>query len=1442
MPIDSDLSLLEIAAEDDSLLQQHTSLHSHTTASPFFICSPLQLPISTEEDTARSSFSRDKENKEEGLKLSLEPQQMKRKKKGGAFNLRKSLAWDRAFFTEQGVLDPVELSIISGNVSKFSGETLSSIREEDTSCAGAASSNLRAIEENLFTDLPPTTSGKYRKNGGSSFLPKNNSPVRKNGPPLAAKRKVLSAHDVNTSASKRSDCPRPVASSSLKRPANLITTKTSAKDSKVSRLPAPKTNPCASIKTSKSSTLGASNSKRNQTTFPVNIQKPSALKGSSSNTKSKSALNNSKVGPAGKSITTKTSLGQAKRNVASSVKGSTSLQYPLKTEANNDLDVTVRTSLLPADLGSNSRTGGSRTAISLPKNTYCTGYNTQPTQLPTVPKPSGLRMPSPSIGFFGQSKLPPMQSPLKMTSPPCNLPESNISNLRKFGASPNPVSELRPPLAPRSLLGTVRDGSLARNGKASCSSSGSPVLAAANPALYGVVETNSQATNRQMENIEQCNDTSYKCIKTLKELHGFVGVDELCPGKAGPPNTAIKFSIEDAELQMNDTNLLLKESSEMNKYEIDTKVVDSSQKSSELEIPQLKTCSSSAIEVTGPSIKSDISDHQLVEERPFDSSLKDHGVVLQVNPVCKADEPFGEQSETMHSLTGESGPFSNNNQMLQDSAADISSQVGDDDVAEAENSHNFPHSRSIELEKEDHDVCPKLNPPKGDIDEPYGKQTEMMNSLKCMASPVVSDSQMLQDNAADITSEVQGFNTAGIENYPANETFEEQTETMHSGPFFSDNQMLQDDAADISSHVEDYDVAETEKSHVFPHFRSIELEKEDHDVFPELKSQKGDIVEPYGKQTEMVNSLNYIALPIVSDSQMLQDNAADITSKVQGYNTTGIENSPAFSHIGFEEHEKELDKPFAEQAGPYPISSDSQMPWDNAADNSSKVQDYNTAELENSPPRRLTDYGTEDSTAIGELRKQSNVEDGVMQSGNRTDRNNNSSISISPNNDHKVVIENVIEIPEFVEFPKSLLTREDTLQVDGSLSGEESIFPEELEQENVLQSDETEVTDASQTELRTPRTSSMPDSMLDCESNADASVQCHILEDGPSVLVEDIIKPVVVNCNLNSHTQHEVGFRDQSTYVDLGNMDEGDLSGAVVDEDVIVTCQKVGPLADSELENPCVTCEPSFAVQVESEYSSKNKVQHVDVEVKNNFSAESSHCNFDSQLVDELCPCDENSSMVQMYRLEGENDDNDQGDQAKQITPYLFETKVICNDEKESTEVPTSSFDDSHSVDEPHTLENESNTRVTLHDGSFSLSSLKDADQTFKESEGGNHMIEEQDGNHELQNPVNQIEEVSSTSVPQDEGVTEEHKESGINKKQDVLVIKPPPNATPFSDEWLAAFEAAGEEILTMKSGAVQNSPEEKPQREPGPWSPVKRKQNQEIGPYDCTKYTNTNS
>eukprot|EP01018_Ginkgo_biloba_P024672 Gb_40161 [translate_table: standard] len=68
--------------------------------------------------------------------------------------------------------------------------------------------------------------------------------------------------------------------------------------------------------------------------------------------------------------------------------------------------------------------------------------------------------------------------------------------------------------------------------------------------------------------------------------------------------------------------------------------------------------------------------------------------------------------------------------------------------------------------------------------------------------------------------------------------------------------------------------------------------------------------------------------------------------------------------------------------------------------------------------------------------------------------------------------------------------------------------------------------------------------------------------------------------------------------------------------------------------------------------------------------------------------------------------------------------------------------------------------------------------------------------------------------------------------------IKNPSDASPFSEEWICALEAAGEEWLQMKRGPVQNSPPHKEVPQPGPWSPVRR-HSQQLGPFDCTKYRN---
>ncbi|CAL1403311.1 unnamed protein product [Linum trigynum] len=258
--------LIEISAEDDSLLsleqvpsspQVFSSSNSSIAA---FSCSPLvQIPRSNrscarpplplppirsaldcakevgDADAISPSTAQvgiDKENAEmnssEAPKLGVERQQMKRKKKGGGYNLRKSLAWDRAFFTEEGVLDPVELSMLSGNVGSGSRDRLSMIHEE----VELVSQRLESISESRNSHSvgdksikkSPASSLKSRKMEGGSSL-KARPSTRSQASPLSSpvKPKAISARDANKSpstcgttksASKYSGCPRPVASSS----------------------------------------------------------------------------------------------------------------------------------------------------------------------------------------------------------------------------------------------------------------------------------------------------------------------------------------------------------------------------------------------------------------------------------------------------------------------------------------------------------------------------------------------------------------------------------------------------------------------------------------------------------------------------------------------------------------------------------------------------------------------------------------------------------------------------------------------------------------------------------------------------------------------------------------------------------------------------------------------------------------------------------------------------------------------------------------------------------------------------------------------------------------------------------------------------------------------------------------------------------------------------
>ncbi|KAJ8563543.1 hypothetical protein K7X08_031995 [Anisodus acutangulus] len=131
-------------------------------------------------------------------KLSVEPVHMKRKKRGGGCNLRKSLAWDRAFSTEEGVLDPIELSLLSGTLVNTCGEALFTINEEERNA----------------------TSNDSLRDSSSAFLNSNKKRTLKEIRSVALKEdkrkassKVLSSHNGRT-ISKSIGCSRPPSSAS----------------------------------------------------------------------------------------------------------------------------------------------------------------------------------------------------------------------------------------------------------------------------------------------------------------------------------------------------------------------------------------------------------------------------------------------------------------------------------------------------------------------------------------------------------------------------------------------------------------------------------------------------------------------------------------------------------------------------------------------------------------------------------------------------------------------------------------------------------------------------------------------------------------------------------------------------------------------------------------------------------------------------------------------------------------------------------------------------------------------------------------------------------------------------------------------------------------------------------------------------------------------------
>uniref|UniRef100_A0A2N9IG20 Uncharacterized protein n=1 Tax=Fagus sylvatica TaxID=28930 RepID=A0A2N9IG20_FAGSY len=155
------LSLIDVSSEDDSLIL-NSSLseplhHSFSENEEHGSVELLEsMDANTLEDTIGILEHRDQMPQPSE---SMEPEMPRRNSK---YNLRKSLAWDSAFFTNAGVLEPEELSSIIEGVEKVEKHKLPGIQEEIHRSADSISTlesleseslTLESLEGDLFEDV-----------------------------------------------------------------------------------------------------------------------------------------------------------------------------------------------------------------------------------------------------------------------------------------------------------------------------------------------------------------------------------------------------------------------------------------------------------------------------------------------------------------------------------------------------------------------------------------------------------------------------------------------------------------------------------------------------------------------------------------------------------------------------------------------------------------------------------------------------------------------------------------------------------------------------------------------------------------------------------------------------------------------------------------------------------------------------------------------------------------------------------------------------------------------------------------------------------------------------------------------------------------------------------------------------------------------------------------
>ncbi|XP_068473269.1 uncharacterized protein [Phaseolus vulgaris] len=175
---DRRLSIIDVSSADDSLLDGNTlHHHSENQSHADMLCTPNSKNF---EDAATKVQQWEHEPRSNGASGNGKPN------KNSKCNLRKSLAWDSAFFTSAGVLDAEELSSIIEGVEKEEKHELPDIQEDvykscesiSTLASDSLTFESAEVEGDLFEDVRASIQKSSRKSspaGANTKVP--SSPV-----------------------------------------------------------------------------------------------------------------------------------------------------------------------------------------------------------------------------------------------------------------------------------------------------------------------------------------------------------------------------------------------------------------------------------------------------------------------------------------------------------------------------------------------------------------------------------------------------------------------------------------------------------------------------------------------------------------------------------------------------------------------------------------------------------------------------------------------------------------------------------------------------------------------------------------------------------------------------------------------------------------------------------------------------------------------------------------------------------------------------------------------------------------------------------------------------------------------------------------------------------------------------------------------------------------